>query len=325
MGLLDSWKWRRYERRLERWQADVAAMEGLIAGLNSFRDIWDESDSSEFIADEGEEVLMVVRTTPLIESRKGPTRYSGQSSGVSVRVSKRVTVRQGRHSGSASAGAEVPTSIDIGTLVITDKRGVFVGPNRTREFHWKKLVSVRLEPMLDGVAIYMPVTNRERTSGIWIDSFPKAREIEQRIQYGVALSTGREQDFLKSLDEELAALVAQEPQKPAIAPSVASAETGSRSLGTPAATLSTKTKLQMAFVAMIIGLFVVIEQCSAEDHPYEFQHLTTTTSEPSERPLRAPGCRDADCNGGSCEYDPDSPHASDGLSGSCQWGYVWLP
>lgn len=314
-------------------------MEGLIAGLNSYRDIWDESDSSEFIADEDEEVLMVVRTTPLIESRKGPTRYSGQSSGVSVRVSKRVTVRQGRHSGSASAGAEVPTSIDIGTLVITDKRGVFVGPNRTREFHWKKLVSVRLEPMLNGVAIYMPVSNRERTSGIWIDSFPKAREIEQRIQYGVALSTGREQEFLESLYEELAVLVDQEPQRPAIAPSVAGTETGppsgshsSRRIpgpSTPATTLSTKNKLQLAFVAMVVGVIILIEQCSAEDPPYERRYgetiTSTTTSEPSERPLRAPGCRDAYCNGGSCEYDPDSPHASDGLSGSCQWGYVWLP
>ena len=69
----------------------------------------------------------------------------------------------------ASGGLAEPTLVDEGKFVITDKRGIFVGTNETREFVWSKLVSHQAEPLASAMVLYLSLSNRQKVSGIGAD------------------------------------------------------------------------------------------------------------------------------------------------------------
>jgi hypothetical protein len=108
----------------------------------------------------GEKARIVVTNTALFEPRRPPARWV--SKGVSVRLMKGVTIRSG-------AGRVVPrddqiVAIDKGVFVVTDTRCVFVGPKRTTEWHFAKLVGYSLDSV-PGTAIFN-VSNRQKASGV---------------------------------------------------------------------------------------------------------------------------------------------------------------
>ena len=74
--------------------------------------------------------------------------YRGRSTGVSVRQTKGVWVRQSGSRGTPQRGL-VPTS--SGTLVTTDRRIVFTGTEKSIAIPFEKIAF--LEPLLDGVRL----------------------------------------------------------------------------------------------------------------------------------------------------------------------------
>jgi hypothetical protein len=127
----------------------------------------DESTETSFVATPDEEVILIASNVHLVESRKGPNRFRGSSAGVSVRLSRRVSVRSGSFSGESLSTASIPTIVDSGQFVITTKRAVFTGPKETREFVYTKLLGVNRQSFdASNSVIYLPVSARKSVSGI---------------------------------------------------------------------------------------------------------------------------------------------------------------
>jgi hypothetical protein len=104
-----------------------------------------------------------------------------------------------------SDGVSEPSLIDEGRFVVTDKRGVFIGLVETREFLWSKLVSHKKEPLATAVVLYLSISNRQKVAGIASDPV-SINDVQQRVEFGVAVALGRQDDFIKNLENKIALL-----------------------------------------------------------------------------------------------------------------------
>ena len=105
----------------------------------------------------------------------------------------------------SSGGVTEPILVDDGKFVVTDKRGIFVGTNETREFVWAKLVSHRVEPLASAMVLYLSFSNRQKVSGIGMDA-KSIKDVQQRIEFAVAVGLEREAQFLAKLKTQITAL-----------------------------------------------------------------------------------------------------------------------
>lgn len=112
-----------------------------------------------------------------------------------------------------SEGVAEPTLVDEGKFLVSDKRGIFVGPNETREFMWSKLVSHQAEPLASGMVLYLSVSNRQKVSGIGADE-TSVRNVQQRVEFAVAVGLEREAEFLDKLKTQITALEAEKTTAP---------------------------------------------------------------------------------------------------------------
>ena len=113
----------------------------------------------------------------------------------------------------SSGGVAEPNLIDEGRFLITDKRGVFIGNNETREFVWSKLVSHQAEPLASAMVLYLSLSNRQKVSGIGMDS-KSIKDVQQRIEFAVAVGLEREAQFLDKLKTQIAAIEAEKTTAP---------------------------------------------------------------------------------------------------------------
>lgn len=113
----------------------------------------------------------------------------------------------------SSGGVAEPTLIDEGRFLVTDKRGVFIGNNETREFVWSKLVSHQAEPLASAMVLYLSLSNRQKVSGIGMDQ-KSVLDVQQRIEFAVAVGLEREAQFLDKLKTQIAALEVEKTTAP---------------------------------------------------------------------------------------------------------------
>ena len=187
----------------EKSQKEINELKELIEFFSNHESQYNEAQPGGIIAKKDEHVIAIVSEVGLIESRRGPTEFKGGSTGVSFRLTKRVSVRKSGMRGTATAGEETPTVIDQGKFVISDQRAVFVGNKQSREFEWDDLLSYDMQKIGKKNAIlYLPVSNRQKVSGIASD-LASIEQAHQRVAFGVAVATGRKEDFINMLKAEL--------------------------------------------------------------------------------------------------------------------------
>jgi hypothetical protein len=183
---------------------EIEELKAAVEFFGKYEGQYDESEPSGIVARRDEHVIAVVSEVGLIESRRGPTQFRGGSTGVSFRVSKRISIRQSGMRGKAIAGEESPTLIDSGRFIVTDQRAVFVGGKQSREFDWDKLLSYEIQSLnRKNSIIYLPVSNRQKVSGVAADT-ASMESLYQRVAFGVAVATGRKDAFIETLKRELA-------------------------------------------------------------------------------------------------------------------------
>ena len=112
-----------------------------------------------------------------------------------------------------SDGLAEPTLVDEGKFLVTDKRGVFIGNNETREFVWSKLVSHQAEPLANAMVLYLSLSNRQKVSGIGMDE-KSVKDVQQRIEFAVAVGLEREAQFLDKLKTQIATLEVEKTTAP---------------------------------------------------------------------------------------------------------------
>lgn len=212
---------RKAQAELAQWEHDCSDLAEEIEACRNYRALSDEGfDTCPIVTKRGEEVLLVCESVPLVETRRAPkASYGGTSHGLSIKIAKGVYYRPSVHRGTIQQAPEETRVIDgedgAGVFVITNTRAVFRGNLHTREFRWDKLVSVSPEELLGGYALMMPVENRQRVSGIYVgDDSEDADFVMRRIMFGIALSQGREDEFIAKLENELDELRAAQPTLP---------------------------------------------------------------------------------------------------------------
>jgi hypothetical protein len=112
-----------------------------------------------------------------------------------------------------SDGVAEPVLVDEGKFLVTDQRGVFIGNNETREFVWSKLVSHQAEPLASAMVLYLSLSNRQKVSGIGMDA-KSVKDVQQRIEFAVAVGLEREAQFLAKLKTQIAALEVEKTTAP---------------------------------------------------------------------------------------------------------------
>ena len=195
-------------RTPEKIDAEITHLQETIDFFRNYKTQFNETEPSGIIAKSDEHVIAIGQGVALIESRRLPTTFQGGSKGFSVRVAKGVSVRQSRSRGTATQGDDVPTDIDLGRFVVTDQRGIFIGEKQTREFKWENLVSYQVGSLGRNSILYLPVTNREKVSGVAGDH-ASIVQIEERVGFGVACKHGRSEQFLLNLKSKIDDLITE--------------------------------------------------------------------------------------------------------------------
>jgi hypothetical protein len=194
---------------VEKFREEIREINEKIEFFANHESQYNEAEPGGVIAKKGEHVIAVVSEVGLIESRRGPTEFKGGSTGVSFRLTKRVSVRKSGMRGTATPGEETPTIIDEGKFIISDTRAIFVGNKQSREFEWDNLLSYDMQIVGKKNAIlYLPVSNRQKVSGIASD-LVSIEQVCQRVAFGVAVATGRKSEFVEMLRKELSAAEAE--------------------------------------------------------------------------------------------------------------------
>jgi len=196
-------------RQSEERQDEISYLRHQINDFENYRDLCDElSAECPIITKRGEDVLAVAKNAALLESRSSGARYGGSSHGLSLRIAKGIYYRPSIHSGKVKRGPDTPTVIDTeGTFTVTSMRAVYHGPTQNREWMWNKLIALNVERTGSDFYLQMPVSNRQRVSGILLDA-DVVDWMHQRVRFGLALYQGRSDDFVQAMRNRLAELKA---------------------------------------------------------------------------------------------------------------------
>jgi len=188
---------------VEKFKKEINELKETIEFFSNHENQYNEAQPGGVIAKKDEHVIAIVSEVGLIESRRGPTEFQGGSTGVSFRLTKRISVRKSGIRGRAVPGEETPTVIDQGKFVISDQRAMFVGTKQSREFEWNNLLSYDMQMLgRKNAILYLPVSNRQKVSGVASD-LAAIEQVQQRVAFGVAVATGRKEDFMNLLKAEL--------------------------------------------------------------------------------------------------------------------------
>jgi hypothetical protein len=212
VGLLDKRRERKAQEEAGRQLAvSTALADERAEALDLLRWMVEDSESQPgvdapgFEERKGERTFAILNGVALIEPRRQPGTVQGRSSGYSFRIAKGVNYRIGASKGTFVPGADVPTPIDQGTAFVTNQRVVFRGDKATREWAWSKLISLDHDDDLPWTSL--PVSNRQKTSGLYYDE-PNASLVRYRLQQGLAHYQGKVGALTAELKSQLAELEA---------------------------------------------------------------------------------------------------------------------
>lgn len=199
-----------YQHRLAQWQAlrdSTAQALALAQGFNG-------EGSTELMLKPGEAVFAAVSSASLIEERRGAGHYTGASSGVSIPIGSvgghAVRYHVGATRGHYVQAPPVPTSIDQGTVYVTNQRVVFQGGRQSRECAFAKLIG--FQHTADGTTVFS-VSNRQKATVIHY-GIQIAGWFDFRLDLALAHFKGTVPALVAQVQAQLAQLEAARPPAP---------------------------------------------------------------------------------------------------------------
>ena len=121
-----------YEEALTKWQAERDGQDQLLQLAEGFAG----TTTNDIVLAPGEALFFKATGAGLIEERAGQGHWEGRSSGVSVPIGSIgghvVRYHVGATHGHYVQASPALTTIDHGTVYITNRRVVFTGPRQTR-------------------------------------------------------------------------------------------------------------------------------------------------------------------------------------------------
>jgi hypothetical protein len=150
---------------LAEWQEDVATLEKIITVITAASN-GEDSVPNTLMQQPGEHTLWSA-TGIFHEAGRTPSQYAGGSTGVSIPVGGGVRFKVGAQRGTIIPGAEMQMDKDQGVVMLTNERLVFVGPVKSQEWKFDKLLM--LSTTDDESDYFISVSNRKSTSGVRFD------------------------------------------------------------------------------------------------------------------------------------------------------------
>jgi hypothetical protein len=210
-----------YRRTLDPWQHEADALRAHITVAREFRGVTAADEPSLPLQLRGDErVFDVVVDASLVEPRRLPDRWVGGYSGFSFRIARGVRYHVGGSKGQRVPGEEVPTAVDTGTATITDRRVVFLGARRTREWEFAHLLGYQHDA--EQPVTLFQVSNREKVSGLLYDR-QLTEEVHFRLALALAHAHGEVDRFVAHIEAQLAEHERSKPVPPALPPQARSA------------------------------------------------------------------------------------------------------
>ena len=210
-----------YRRALEPWQQEADALRAHMTMAHTFAgaDAGDEPSVPLQLAP-GERAFCVLERASLVEPRKRPERWSAGYSGFSFRLARGVRYRVAVGKGKKEPGEEAPAAVDTGAATITDRRVVFQGSKRTREWAFDKLLGYHNDGRVP--LTLFQVSNREKVSGLLYER-AQAEEVHFRLALALAHHRGEVDALVAHIEGQLAVHEASRPAPPELPPAARSA------------------------------------------------------------------------------------------------------
>lgn len=202
-----------YVQHFAEWQQARDETAHLIETAQNYTG---DATSDKLIIKAGEKLFATVSGVGLVEERRGPGQWQGHSQGFSIPVGSlgghQVRYRVGQTRGHYVQGTPTPTSIDLGTLFITDHRVVFEGAHQTRECAFAKLLAVDYGE--EGSATFS-VSNRQKPTTVHYG--PSIADwVRFRVELALAHFRGAVPELVALLQQQLAQLDQSKPVAPAV-------------------------------------------------------------------------------------------------------------
>jgi hypothetical protein len=211
MGWLEHHREHQAEQAHQEWATQVGHLKQLADLAHSWAGDPVPLDVG-IVPKRGERAYLVLTGASLIEPRRLPGHWAGATQGVSFHIARGVSYRVGGSRGHYEQGAEEPTAIDEGTVLISDQRAVFAGTTASREWLYAKVIGFHHDDHLPWTAIQ--VSNRQKVSGFRYPA-EQATDVRFRLELALANFSGSHQQFAASIDAQVAEAVAAEPDHPA--------------------------------------------------------------------------------------------------------------
>lgn len=116
----------------------------------------------------GESAFYERNNLSLLEYKSSGSSMSGGFLGGGVGVSDSIAITGGGFQGQTTQNPEEVTITDIGKVIFTNQRVIFVGPNHTREFAFKNLLDLDISE--NGFSVRVSVSGRQKTSALQADA-----------------------------------------------------------------------------------------------------------------------------------------------------------
>lgn len=189
------------------WQEDLATLNKLIEVITAASK-GEDSVPNTLMQKAGENTLWSA-TGIFHETGREPSRYVGGSTGISVPVGGGVRFRVGAQRGAIVPGAELQMDKDQGVVMLTNRRLIFVGPIKSQEWSFDKLLM--LSTTNDESDYFISVSNRKTTSGVRFD-VATGREFNRFLGAAAAAHEHGYEGVLAELAELKLKAIAEEPQ-----------------------------------------------------------------------------------------------------------------
>ncbi|MBV8162585.1 MAG: hypothetical protein JO265_16835, partial [Acidimicrobiia bacterium] len=210
-----------YRLALEPWQEEADALRGQLTVARTFGGATaaDEPSVPLQLAP-GERVFSVHERAGLVEPRRHPEHWAVGYTGFSFRLARGVRYRPAVTKGKKEPGEEAPAAIDTGLVTITDRRVVFHGSRRTREWGFDKLLGYHNDGRVPVTLFH--VANREKVSGLLYER-NQAEEVHFRLALALAHYGGSLDAYIDHIERQLAVHEAARPAPPQLPPAARSA------------------------------------------------------------------------------------------------------
>ncbi len=192
-----------HQRELASWEAERAELARAVAELE--RDEPWSPDGLErptsIRLKRGERIHHVVDDAGLVEPRRAGGPWRVGYTGFSVRRARALRWNVGGTRDTYVPERKEPKVIDTGTVTITDRRMVFQGASKAREWAFARLLGYQHESVAPVTLVQ--VSNRQNASGILYRPDDGAL-FQLRLASAIARANGTEVELLAALRGELA-------------------------------------------------------------------------------------------------------------------------